>query len=311
MRRNETNIQIDKLKLCFRVPAEELQYLKEKPSVLFVGGYKLKPAMDDRFDYCYKVYESNAGELLFDMDEIGDWCSWGLNQKESEVPVASIKFGNAIDRNRDYVYLMYYVYNHVLYSDKLAEVVNLPLLLSDSISFNNYSELDIALDTQQNVSSLIKKMLRDENITTVVNRKVVSDRKIVIKRICFEYSTSLTKLMYPTVTIEQEKAHKEKGVEIQAYNKIAEIENSSEKYYILKHYDYPKRLYRLEVRLPYQSIKDYHIKNGLEEDMNLIFDKQKLLEMFLHFLDSVIHFKDRSRRKIQWKELLRLSPEGI
>lgn len=311
MKRNETNIQIDLLKLCFWAPVTELKYLQDKPSVLFVGDYKLKPVIDDRFDYCFDVFQANAGELLFDIDEIGDWCDWGLDKREPEIPIGQIKFGNNIDRNRDFVYLIYHIYNHVLYSNILAEVVRLPFLLGQSIKFNNFSELHIALDTQQNIPRLINKMRLDKDITTIINRKVVSDRDNVIAEGMVEYSMTLNRLKYPTFTFRQKKAYKGDGIEVQAYNKRAEIENKSGKYYILKRYDNPKRLYRLEVRLPYQPIKDYHVKMGINEDLNLISDKEKLIEMFLYHLDSVIHFKDRSRRKIQWKELLKLLPEGI
>ena len=312
MKKNESTIQIDKLKLCFLAPIIELKYLQDKPSVLFLGDYKLKPVIDDRFDYCYDVYQANTtGELLFDIDEIEDWCNWGLDAKEPEIPIAQIKFSNNIDRNKDYVYLILKIYNHVLYSDILAEVVRLPFLLGNGIKFNNFSELHIALDTQQNIPSLIKKMLRDKSITTLINRKVIEERDEIIQGVFFEYSTTLNRLKYPSITLKQKKAHKDKGAEIQAYNKLAEIRNQSGKFYILKHYGNPKKLYRLEVRLPYQPIKDYHVKKGIEEDMNLIFDKEKLLEMFLFYLNSVVSFRDRSRKKIPWKTLLKMSSQGI
>ena len=124
--------------------------------------------MDDRFDYCFEVFQANAGKLLFDINEIGDWCSWGLDTKEPEIPIGQIKFSNSIDRNRDHVYLIFHIYNHMLYSDMLAKVVQLPFLLGKNIIFNNFSELHIALDTQQNIPSLIKKMLRDKSITILL-----------------------------------------------------------------------------------------------------------------------------------------------
>ena len=40
---------------------------------------------------------------------------------------------------------------------------------------------------------------------------------------------------------------------------------------------------------------------GINEDLNLIFDKEKLLEIFLYYLGSVVSFNDRSRRKIHGK----------
>ena len=59
------------------------------------------------------------------------------------------------------------------------------------------------------------------------------------------------KIKYLTVNIKQKKAIKDKskGSTLIAYNKKAEIANSSDKTYINSHYNNPAKLHRLEVHL--------------------------------------------------------------
>ncbi len=95
------------------------------------------------------------------------------------------------------------------------------------------------------------------------------------------------------------------GITIQAYNKMAEIENDSEKWYILNYHSNPKRLYRLEVRLFSQEIKDYFRYREIAPAPAIIMEQERLADMFLYHLSAVIRFSD-GRTKIQWKDLLNL-----
>lgn len=89
--------------------------------------------------------------------------------------------------------------------------------------------------------------MRDKTVTTIINGKAVKDRKKVLQGVSFEYSSTLDRLNHPTITVKQKKAiaNKCNGVTVQAYNKKAEIDDHSDKRYILDYYGHPKRLYRL------------------------------------------------------------------
>lgn len=172
--------------------------------------------------------------------------------------------------------------------------------------FNNFTAIDLALDGGLNFPSMIKRMMRDKTVTTIINGKAVKDRKKVLQGVSFEYSSTLDRLNHPTITVKQKKAiaNKCNGVTVQAYNKKAEIDGHSDKQYILDHYGNPKRLYRLEIRLHYQELKDYFELCKVAPAPEDVLDAEGLRKMFFYHLSAVIRFT-RGRRKIDWETLLK------
>ena len=244
-----------------------------------VGAYKLYRLVNDRFQF------------FFDITEEGE-------------TVGTLKFGLYTDtQDTNYVYLK--AHNHILYNrDRLERLLCLPERLN--LAFNNYTALDIALDSTVNIPSLIKRLFRDKDITTILNGKAVTNRKATLPGLFFEYSSSLDKLANPTVTLKQKKAEQNKnaGIVIQAYDKKREIENKSGKYYILDNYGNPKRLFRLEIRMHYQEIKDYFYRMQTMPTADCIFDDTLLENMFFYHLSAVLRFT-RGRKKLHWVDLIR------
>lgn len=122
----------------------------------------------------------------------------------------------------------------------------------------------------------------------------------------YEQLSSLNKQgKYLTVTIKQRNAIKDKnkGVTVQTYDKAAEIVNASDKQYILEHYDNPKRLYRTEVHLNAEDIKNYVERRGIYYTPMILNDEATLEEMFFHFLGSVIRFQSREV-DTSWQHIL-------
>lgn len=279
---NDYEIVLDELKICYKVNNEE--YLKELKSVevgdsLFVGEYTFYREVNDKFRYYYDVFET--GEQ-----------------------VAVLKFCHHTDYADTPCYVYYKITNHILYDkNRLLQLIELPNLIG--LVFNNYTAIDLAIDSKINLPSTIKKMMRNKAITTIVNGKKIKDRKSNLRGVRFEYSTSLDRLNHPTITFKQKKAIKKKndGVIVQVYDKRAEINDSSEKQYILDYYGNPKRLYRLEVRLHYQEIKDYFHKAKLVPDILTILNKDVIEEMFFYHLSSVLRFT-KGRKKVCWKDLI-------
>ena len=274
---------IDELRICYIAEEKDLRQLNEVEvgGSVTMGNYTLYRIVNDRFGYCFEM------------------CANGQQ-------VAILKYGHHTDTDDWLVHVYYKVLNHILYSaDMLRELLRFPEEMG--FVFNNFTAIDIAFDSTKNIPSLIKKLMRNKDITTIINGKAVRERKPVLKEIFFEYSTSLDRLKYPTITVYQKKAleNKNKGITIQAYDKKAEIENYSEKWYILQYHGNPKRLYRLETRLPYQEIKDYFSNRQIVPAPAKILAQETLADMFLYHLSSVIRFSD-GRKKIQWKDLLNL-----
>ena len=99
---------------------------------------------------------------------------------------------------------------------------------------------------------------------------------------------------YMTVNVKQKNAVKDKskGITLTTYDKAAEVKNSSGKDYILNFYGNPKKLYRTEVHLNNQEVKDYLEGRGLFFNYYMI-DEALLEDMFYHHLNSVIRFEKR------------------
>ena len=87
------------------------------------------------------------------------------------------------------------------------------------------------------------------------------------------------------------------------YDKVAEISNASDKQYILDYYGNPKRLYRTEVHLNAEDIKNYIEHRDIQYTPLILVDEAILEDMFFHFLGSVIRFQSR-KMDANWKHLL-------
>lgn len=285
--RYDDEVLIDELKICYVASNDELSHLEavEVGEYADMFGYRLYRMVNDRF------------RCFFDVVLNGN-------------PVAQLKFGHYTDRDDATTYVYFKVLNPILYdAEKLRKVLELPTKMG--MVFNNYTAIDLAYDSPQNLPTLIKKMMRDKDVTTIINGKAVHDRKSVLDGVLFMYSSTLNRLNNPTITIKQKKAtnNKNDGITVQAYNKKAEILQSSKKQYILDYHGNPSRLYRLEVRLHNQELKDYFATNHIIPTTDILYDGELLRELFFYHLGTVIRFT-RGRTKIQWKELLGCNGRG-
>lgn len=280
---NNDEIVIDELKICYVTAPNNLDPLEkiEVGKYLDYLGYRFYRLTNERFRFFYVI-----------LDKEGD--------------VGHLKFGHYTDTDdaAHHVYLK--VLNPILYQeDRRRRLLELPKLMG--LSFNNFTAIDLAFDTTTNVTTLIKRMMRNDKIKTIFNGKAIQDRKAIIQGISFQYSTTLNRLSYPSITFKQKKAvnKKDEGITVQAYDKKAEIDHHSDKRYILDHYSNPKRLYRLEVRLRYRELKEYFSSRLIVADADVIQDMNLLKEMFIYHLTSVIRFS-QGRKKIKWSELLNM-----
>lgn len=283
----ERTVVIDELKICYVTNVQDLAVF-ESVDIGYCfehDGYSIIRLANDRFKFFFEIIER---------DEV----------------VALLKFGLYTDTMVERTYVYFRVSNHILYDrERLKRLLDLPA--SFGMLFNNFTSLDLAVDSDLNYTSIMKRMLRDRGLTTIINGKAIKDRKSLLTGVTFEYSTSLNRLRYPTITVKQKKAiiNKNEGITVQCYDKKAEIDNHSNKQYILDYYDNPKRLYRLEVRLHYQELKDYFSGKGITPSIDVLNDSELLRDMFIYHLSSVIRFS-RGRNRIPWETLLRCNDGG-
>lgn len=274
---------IDELRLCYMAEPSLLKDLSEVTvkSWMDIEDYCLFRADGDRFEFFFIVY---------------------LMLNESRVELGSLKFGRYGTSGDQHVY--YKIQNAVLYDRELLEsALSFPELLG--LYFNNFTAIDIAMDHKKNYSAIIKRMMRDDRITTILNSRAIKNRKELIKGVTFDYSSSLSRLHCPTITIRQAKAarNKTKGITVQSYDKRAEIETHSEKQYILNFHGNPRHLFRLEVRLRYQELKDYYRKIGRAQAVEDIFDLARLQDLYFYHLSSVLRFT-KGRKPLAWQDII-------
>ena len=194
--------------------------------------------------------------------------------------------------------------NETLYSEDMNYLTYIEQRLG--LEFHNVTSLDLALDTPFSVSPLVRAYLHRKDVTTILNGKRITDRDEDRIEISYTNSGSLNKQdKYKTVNIKQRNAIKDKsrGITILIYDKAAEITNASDKRYILEYYGNPKRLYRTEVHLNSEDIKNYVERSGIQYTPLILFDEATLEDMFFHFLGSVIRFQSR-KIDVSWEHLL-------
>ena len=276
------HIQVDELKICYTATPDDLNELMniEIGSCMVLYGYRFCRSISDRFRYYFEVWENDE-------------------------QVAWLKYGLYTDLSTTKHFIYFKINNQVLYNpDQLNVILELPEKLG--LVFNNYTAIDLALDSNVNFTSLIKRMIRNKTVTTIINGKAVKDRKQVLQGVSFQYSTSLDRLKHATITIKQKKAisNKKNGIVVQAYDKKAEVEQNSDKRYILDFYGQPKRLYRLEVRLHYQELKDYFSKVNGEPIIKTMSDQDLLRDLFYYHLSAVLRFT-QGRKKLYWQTLIK------
>lgn len=269
----------------------------------------------DKVRLCYTA-EPALIEVLnaINMGEVFDFDDFQLRRIDSKYytdvfivlddnkRVGEFRFGHYGDLKSNYIWFS--VENEVLYNDKVfRKVMKIPTKLN--LVFNNFTSIELAKDFTKNIVSLIRKMFRDNSITTIVNGKAIRDRKLLIKEINMIYSTSLSKLRNPTINIKQAKAvaNKSFGVTLCAYNKKTEIEEMSGKHYISDYYGNTKTLHRLELRLNNDEIKGYLHRNNILQSSDVLFNSEVLDDMYFYHLQSVLRFS-RGRKPIKWSDIL-------
>lgn len=287
-----------------------------------------RPIQLDALTICYEVlhpyyYEQLStlgyGESL-DMDELNLYRTEGryfdnvytirLRNGTNDIDWGAVKFNltrgdeqsNTLDNGNRKVWLS--LNNETLYSDDFHFLKYIEQRLG--LKFHHVTTLDLALDTPFNISKVVKKLLHNKNVTTILNGKRVTDRDEDRPEIQYPASGSLNNQnKYQTVNIKQRNAIKDKskGVTVITYDKAAEIKNSSGKQYILEHYGNPQRLYRTEVHLNTENIKDYIERRDIQYTPLILFDKAELETMFFYFIGSVIRFQSR-KINVSWEHIL-------
>ena len=285
-------IQIDALTLCYEV--EKTYYYDQLRQLDFgasidLNEFQLTRTAGRYFDNVYNIQAWNGektitfGQLKFSLANGNEESNTHTNGLRK----VWLSLNNETLYTQDFHFLTY-------------------IEQSLGLTFHNITSLDLCLDTPFAVSPLIKAYAHNQNITTILNGKRITDREEDRPELAYTTSGSLSKQgKYLTVNIKQRNAIKDKskGITILTYDKAAEICNASDKQYILEHYGNPRRLYRTEVHLNAEDIKNYVERRGIYYTPLLLIDEAPLEDMFFHFLNSVIRFQ-RKAEDVSWQHIL-------
>lgn len=286
---DDFRIVIDKLRLCYNIVDSTIinELENEKPDIYRLFDFDLIRVEgryhNDIYEIVYNDFDKNNnivthvfGELRFNLK------AENTNTDNEEEPTKRV---------------WVYVNNTILYNhnNKLIHLGYISSCLG--LDLNNITAIEIAIDTNKDVAQRLKRFIRNENIETILNGKVIYDRKQNRPEMEFTHSGDMDRYKYMTAYIKQFKAIKNKsnGVVVCAYNKLNECKNSG-KSYILDHYNNPTKLHRLEVRVTNEKFKEYLNKYNIELTEQLFWNKGFLMDAFEHFFGSVIRF--RSNKEI-------------
>lgn len=271
---------IDELRLCY---IAEPSLLDNLSSVTFGGhidftNFSMIRIVGQHFRYLFRVFDNDKHQ------------------------VGSLYFEQYGDVNTCYVWFKFE--NRVLYDgEQFRTTLDIPRQLN--LHFNNITAIDLTKDFRKNIVNIIRRLYKNEQITTIVNGKAIKDRKLIIPEFHIDYSVSLERLRNPTFYAKQKKAlhDKTKGICVCCYDKKTEVETESHKQYILDFYNNPKSLHRLEVHLNADEIRTYCSAVHMVQSVDLIFDKDFLTNMFYYHLASVVRFT-KGRTKLDWRDIL-------
>lgn len=295
MRNRIYGFNLDMLKICFEAENPELlDYL----STLDLGErfefyeFYLLRIEGKYYEYVYQIRYEELGEDK----QFGEF-KFGLNNSDEEA--------NTHLNGKRKAWIS--VDNRALYNDN--EIHYLAFISGElDLEFHNITTLDLCLDMSMDIAKYLKRLIRCKELGVILNGKRIRDRKQDRPEITYIYSGDLDRYKYLTLNIKQKKAIKDKskGCTLVAYNKKAEIENSSSKNYITDLYDTPKKLYRLEVHLNNEEIKDYLNNTRTEFNLGSLFNEKVLFSIFYDTLERLIRF-ERNGKKIEWWDIL----EGV
>ena len=283
---------IDMLRLCFEIiePAifDYLATLEPVEKADFYDFY-LRRIEGKHFEYVFEIRYDDLGE-----DKLFGELRFGINKNEDEANTHTNGKRKAWISIANWVL---YTTEEIHYLEYIADVLHLEL--------HNITSLDLCLDMSMNIARYLRRLIRCKDMTVILNGKRVTDRKADRPEIIYTMSGNLDRDKYLTVNIKQKKAIKDKsrGSTLAAYDKRAEIANSSSKEYISDLYGWPSKLHRLEVHLNNDEIKDYFNKTGEELNIGTIFNQQFLFRLFFSTLESLIRF-ERGGKKLDWWAVL-------
>ena len=277
-------ISADKVKLCYTLYEDSPLYqLMETPLEIYElphWDFRLERTEGKYYNYIYKIIylerTSNTPNSEYDMQCFGT-LRWGLKaDKEGEM---SGFVWIEIDNKQLYLNYNYNTHNRLVYLDYIEGMLGL--------KFHNLTRLDLAFDDTRNLSKRLIRAIRDENLIPIVNGTKVTDRDKLLEDILYIGVGSCRRIKEYNLVVQQ----KNGDLRLSAYNKKREVESNSGKHYIIEANGTPNYLFRLEVRVNGDTLREYFQHLGIEYNPMLLCNEDFLWRLFLDFSNRVLRFQ--------------------
>ena len=277
-------ISADKVKLCYTLYEDSpLYHLMETPLEIYElphWDFRLEWTEGKYYNYIYKIIylerTSNNPNSDYDMQCFGT-LRWGLKaDKEGEM---SGFVWIEIDNKQLYLNYNYNTHNRLVYLDYIEGMLGL--------KFHNLTRLDLAYDDTRNLSKRLIRAIRDEALIPIVNGTKVTDRDKLLEDILYIGVGSCRRIKEYSLIVQQ----KNGDLRLSAYNKKREIESNSGKHYITEANGNPNYLFRLEVRVNCDTLREYFQHLGIEYNPMLFCNEDFLWRLFLDFSNRVLRFQ--------------------
>ena len=277
-------ISIDKLKLCYTLyehsPLFELMEMPLDVYELPHWDFRLERTEGKYYDNIYKIIylerTSNSSNSEYDMQCFGT-LRWGLKaDKEGEM---SGFVWIEMENKQLYLNYNYNTHNRLVYLEYIEGMLGL--------KFHNLTRLDLACDDKKNQSKRLIRAIRDEALIPIVNGTKITDRDKLLEDILYIGIGSCRRIKEYSLIVQQ----KNGDLRLSAYNKKREIESNSGKHYIAEANGNLNYLFRLEVRVNGDTLREYFQHLGIEYNPMLFCNEDFLWRLFLDFSNRVLRFQ--------------------
>lgn len=302
MKKVKSVISIDKLTLCYSASSELIAQLNEINELIDSDGcFRLVRIASD------EALFANSFRLLIKFPEGDGKCT------EKEFAILKTKTNSIESNKKNYVWL--YFDNWVFYEvfitvqgSKCNWLSCVNYIIDElGLVFNNITSLDIALDNNVNIAKKIKHAQFSDDYTVKLNGTFRKNKKVILDDILHISTGDQIKMRTASVVV---KPRKKDGLSLKSYNKTNEL-NKSAKEYIPKWIDLNSIVYRTEVTLKNEHLKEFYAQNGESIPNELLLailanqnESQSVLSEMLHyFTDRLLMFNYNPEHKGKGKTL--------
>lgn len=263
-------LNIDKLEVCYIAPKELIDSLEDTSSW-------------EREGYRLQEEESNKIETVLRIEILCPEAESGF------LDFARLRIGNKFEKEGDSTrYCWIRLQNRALYvpGREYGELASLYWIEEDlGLTFNNITEIELALDSTINWFKRVKSAIRNEELTPIVLGRAYPDKKDIISKVLYIHTADRERYRSNTLVV------KSGDMSLKLYNKGEEIEESG-KGYIRECFGVSGNMFRSEIRANNRALSDF--AGGSQYDIYMrLLDRAFLLDLYLFYSNKLLRFREK------------------